>query len=66
MIKINNMEEATIGDRVLIMSTSSEHLNEKEGYIEKFHVSKYGVGLFVILDDGTNTWIDADEVILIK
>ncbi|MCB4338943.1 hypothetical protein [Bacillus haynesii] len=65
-IKINDIEEVVIDDRVLIMSTSSQHLNGKEGRIKQINVGKFGAELFIGLDDGESTWIDVDDVILIN
>ncbi|MCY8636594.1 hypothetical protein MOD96_02095 [Bacillus sp. S17B2] len=65
-IKINDIEEAVMDDRVLIMSASSQYLNGKEGKVEQIDVGKFGAELFVGLDDGGSTWIDADDVILIN
>ncbi|MCB5337172.1 hypothetical protein ACLOAS_18775 (plasmid) [Bacillus sp. PVC-6B] len=48
------------------MSTSSQHLNGKEGRIKQINVGKFGAELFIGLDDGESTWIDVDDVILIN
>lgn len=64
-VRIGDFEEAAVNDRVMIMSTSSQHLNGKEGKIARISVGKSWVELFICLDAGVNTWIDSGEVILI-
>lgn len=52
-----------VNDNIEIISTSDEELNGQQGTITSILSGEHGTELKVLLDSGTETWVDAEEVI---
>lgn len=54
-----------VDDRVEISSTSSEHLNGHTGTVTDIFSGRHGTEIKVLLDSCIETWIDADDVVIL-
>ncbi|MCU4984478.1 hypothetical protein P4310_30870 [Bacillus thuringiensis] len=53
-----------VNDSVEILSTNNEELDGQHGIITGILSGQHGTEVKVLLENGTETWIDAEEVIL--